>query len=322
MNNNSRLLQRLRSISRIQEFGVGMALLVLLLIFGFSSEHFFDIPNLIAILRQSVFIGIMSLGMVFVLSERDVDLSVGSIYNFSGIVTAFFYFNGLPLIVAIIIGLITGMICGLINVSLSIFTKIPTIIISLGTMGIFKGFGLVTCQSQAIYDFPKDNFFFEVIGTSIGIIPTGVIIFIGLAIILTVLYKHTAFGMKVKAIGSNPEAARFTGININKYRMLVFMLMGGLAALAAILEVSYLQLSNPSMGGGTELIVIAAAIIGGTTLAGGSGSILGAFIGTLIIMVVRNGIVHLGVSPYWSSAVTGGVIIGAVAVDYLFKRRK
>jgi ribose transport system permease protein len=307
---------------RVQEFGVGIALIVLLLIFGLASKHFFDLANLIAILRQSVFIGIMALGMVFVLSERDVDLSVGSIYNLAGIITALLLFKGVPVIFAVLVGISVGMACGLVNVALSILTKIPTIIISLGTMQIYKGFGLVACQSQAIYDFPKEGFFFTVIGTTIGIIPTGVIILILLALLLSIVYKSTAFGTKVKAIGSNPEAARFTGINIIKLRMFVFMLMGGLSALAGVLEVSYLQLANPSMGGGTELNVIAAAIIGGTTLSGGSGSIAGALIGTLIIMVVRNGIVHLGVSPYWSPTVTGAVIIGAVAVDYLFKRKK
>ena len=310
----------LKKIGRFQEVGVGTALVILSLALGFSTEHFFDLNNLIAILRQSVFIGIMALGMVFVLSGRDVDLSVGGIYNVAGIVTAFCIFKGLPILVAVLAGICTGILCGLLNISLSLLFKIPTIIITLGTMGIFKAFGLVICQSRQIYDFPKDNFFFTVIGTKVAGIPTGTLILLFLTIVLSIVYGFTLFGNRVRAIGSNPEAARFSGVNIAKYRIMVFMLMGALAALAAVLEVSFLQLSNPSMGSGTELLVIAAAIIGGTALSGGTGSILGALIGTLIIMVVRNGIVHLGVSPYWSSAVTGIVIIGAVAVDYLFKK--
>jgi ribose transport system permease protein len=317
---SSNFLKISKKVLKFQELGVGLALVILSLILGFTTENFFNLNNLIAILRQSVFIGVMALGMVFVLSSRDVDLSVGGIYNVSGIITAFFIFKGFPILVAVLAGLCAGILCGLLNISLALIFKIPTIIITLGTMGIFKAFGLVICQSKQIYDFPKDSIFFTVIGTKIGPIPTGVIILILLTIVLSLVYGFTLFGNRVRGIGSNPEAARFSGINIAKYRVIVFMLMGALAATAGILEVSFLQLSNPSMGSGTELMVIAAAIIGGTALSGGTGSILGALIGTLIIMVVRNGIVQLGVSPYWSSAVTGIVIIAAVAVDYLFRK--
>ena len=168
----------------------------------------------------------------------------------------------------------------------------------------------------------KSSWFFTIIGVNIGRIPTPVVIMLVLTVLLFIVYGFTVFGTRVRAIGANPDAARFTGINISLNRVFVFMLMGGLSAVAGMLEVAYLQTSTPSMGSGFELKVIAAAIIGGTALSGGFGSILGAIIGTLIISTITNGIVQLGVSQYWSSTVTGFVIIAAVAVDYLFKRAK
>ncbi len=321
-NSKSRFLEVAGRLGRIQELGVGSALIIMVLLLGFSTEHFFDLNNLIAIIRSSSFIGIMALGMVFVLSGRDVDLSVGGIYNLSGIFTAYLLVKDFPIWVAILGGLGIGILCGLLNIGLSLAFKIPTIIITLGTMSVFRGLGLVMSQARPFYEFDKENWFIQIVGKSIGRIPTPAIIMLILALILMVVYGFTVFGNRVRALGANPEAARFTGINIVKTRILVFMLMGALSAVAAILEIAYLQTSTVSMGSGTELVVIASAIIGGTALSGGSGSILGALIGTLIIMTIRNGIVQVGVSAYWSSTVTGFVIIAAVAVDYLFKRTR
>ncbi|MBA7480239.1 D-allose transport system permease protein AlsC [subsurface metagenome] len=264
----------------------------------------------------------MALGMVFVLSERDIDLSVGGIYNLTGLITALMLTFGIPIVLSVLIGILVGILCGLFNLGLSITFKIPTVIITLGTMSVYRGFGLVLSQATPIYQFPKDNWFFEVVGVSLGGIPTSIIVVIVLTIMLVILYSFTIFGTRVRAIGANPDAAKFTGININKYRAYVFALMGALCAVASAIEVAFLQSGNPSMGGGLELMVIAAAIIGGTALSGGQGSVLGALIGSLIIAVIRNGIVQLGVSIYWTSTITGFVIIAAVAVDYLFKRRK
>ena len=314
--------QFFKRLGRIQEIGVITALAALYLVLGFSTKHFFDLENLVNIFRQSSYVGIMALGMVFVLSEGDVDLSVGGIYNLTGLITALMLTFKIPIILSILIGIIVGALCGLFNLGLSVAFRIPTIIITLGTMSVFKGFGLVLSSASPIYQFSKDNWFFKIVGVTLVRIPSGVIVMIVLTIFLSILYTFTVFGTRVRAIGANLPAAKFTGININKYRALVFALMGALCAVASCLEVAFLQAGNPAMGGGIELMVIAAAIIGGTALSGGQGSVVGALIGALIIAVIRNGIVQLGVSIYWSSTVTGFVIIAAVAVDYLFKRRR
>ena len=320
--NNSKILSAARRLGRVQEIGVGLALLILVLSLGFSTEHFFDLANLVAVLRSGAFIGIMALGMVFVLSGGDVDLSVGGIYNISGIFMGFLLVNNFPLWAAILGGLAVGILCGLLNIGLSLAFNIPTIIITLGTMSVYRGLGLVLCQGRPFWDFDKENWFFQVVGKSIGRVPTPMIVLLVLTVIMMIVYGFTVFGTRVRAIGANPDAARFTGINIVKNRIFTFMLMGALCAISSGLEVAYLQTSTVAMGTGYELMVIAAAIIGGTALSGGSGSISGALIGTLIIMTIRNGIVHLGVSAYWSSTVTGFVKIAAVAVDYLIKRAR
>lgn len=316
----SRIRATRTGIGRIQELGVFVSLLVLCLILGFSTEHFFELNNLISILRSASYVGIMSLGMVFVLSMRDVDLSIGSIYNLSGITTAFLLTKQVNVFIAIIIGLLVGVLCGLFNIGFGILFKIPTIIVTLGTLSVFKGLGLVISQGSPFYQFSKDTFLFTKIGGTIGKVPTMVPIFLFLTLVLFIIYGFTIFGVRVRGIGSNPQAAEFSGVNIIKYRIIVFALMGLLSAFSGVLEISYLQSSNLQMGIGTELSVIAAVIIGGTSLAGGSGSILGALIGALIIAVIRNGIVQLGINQYWTSTVTGFVILAAVAIDYLFRK--
>jgi ribose transport system permease protein len=149
-----------------------------------------------------------------------------------------------------------------------------------------------------------------------------VIALIFLTVVLGVLYRHTRFGIHVRAIGGNRQVARAMGVKIVRTRMIVLMLNGALSAIAAIMQVAFMRSADPSIGVGHELMVIASAIIGGTALAGGSGSVLGAMIGGVLIALIRNGIVFLGVTAYWGYIVTGGIIIMAVAIDYMSKQAK
>lgn len=310
------------NIGRSKEIGVLTALLTISIVLAFTTPNFARINNIIQIFRQSAFIGIMALGMVFVLSQGDVDISTGGIFNIVAIVFATFLEKKIPIPISVLLGLIVGIACGAINIGLSISLKIPTIIITLGTMNIFRGTGLVVSKALTLYRFEKDNYFFNFFGGYWGWLPFSVVALLTLTIILYFIYTHTVFGVHVRSIGSNIVAAKHTGIKIVRVRFFVMMLMGGLTAIAAILNVAFLQSTDPSVGSGYELIVIAAAIIGGTALSGGKGTILGALIGALLISVIRNGIVHLGVGTYWSAVITGSVIIAAVAIDSVFKMRK
>jgi ribose transport system permease protein len=320
MNNNNFLIKTRDYLGRSKELGVLSALIILSLFLAFSTPHFAELKNIIQIFRQTAFVGIMALGMVFVLSQGDVDISTGGIFNLVAIVFATMLEMGVPLIIAIFIGLLTGVACGLFNVFLSVSLQIPVIIITLGTMNIFRGLGLVISKAKTIFRYDTDNFFFEVMGGYVGPIPFSVIILLVSTVILSIIYTKTPFGTKVRSLGSNLEAARFTGIKIVRMRFIVMMLMGLLSALAAILSVAFLRAADPQIGSGYELIVIAAAIIGGTALSGGKGTVIGALIGALLISVIRNGIIQLGIGAYWSGVITGYVIVAAVAIDPLIKR--
>ena len=197
------------------------------------------------------------------------------------------------------------------------------IIITLGTISIYSGLSLVVSGSTSIANFPKENWFFTLFGGKVfGVVPMSVFLMIGVAIIGYILYNHTSFGRRVCATGANRQAARYAGININRTRLVTMTMNGVICAIGSIGVLGFLKAADPSVGKGSELDVISAAIIGGTSLFGGAGSIPGAIIGALIIAVIRNGLVLMGVSVYWQGVVTGSVIIIAVALDYVIKRMR
>jgi len=304
-------------LRRFEEVGVLGALVALCVALTVVTDSFFSAVNLLQVARQASTTGIMAVGMVFVLTMGDVDLSVGSILTLVNILAAVALREGLPLPLAVLVGLAAGAACGFTNGGLSVLLRIPTIIVTLGTMSIYYGLALVISKATPISQFSKESLFFELGGK----IPTSVLTMLAVGLAGWVLFHRTPFGRRVQAIGSNLQAARFSGIPIPRTRILVMTGMGAASAVAGILALAFLQSADPSTGPGLELFVIAAAIIGGTALSGGSGSILGAILGALIIAVIRNGLVLLEVSAYWSRVVTGAVIIAAVAVDYLIKRR-
>jgi len=310
-----------RRIAHIDEIGVIGALLIMMLVLSVTTTAFLTPTNLLQVARQASYYGIMAIGMVFVISMGDIDLSVGSILMLTNIIAALALRDGQPLLVVIVIGLGAGALCGFINGGLSVVLRIPTIIVTLGTLSIYRGLGLVISNAAPISKFSKENWFFTVGGGDILGVPTSVVLMLVVGVLGYILYNQTAFGRRVQALGSNLQAARFSGIRIARQRILVMTLMGIIAALAGLAALAFLQSADPTTGQGFELLVIASTIIGGTALSGGSGSIPGAILGALIIAVIRNGLVLLGMSAYWGLAATGAVIIAAVALDYFIKRR-
>lgn len=310
------------AFSRIRGLSIFLGFLAVAAILSISTQHFLRLDNLIQMTRLSSFIGIMALGAVFVLSQGDVDISVASIYSVVGVISAVLIQGGMPVGYAVVIGLLSGVLCGCVNIFLSLLFDMPTLIITLGTSSIFRGLGLIISKGSSIYQFPKDSFFFEFFGGTVGPLPFSIIAYLFLTFVLFVVYRHTRFGIHVRAIGGSRRIARAMGIKITRTRMLVLMLNGALAAVAALLNFAYIRSAAPNIGRGLEFMVIASAIIGGTALTGGSGSIWGAVIGALLIEIIRNGMVLLGIEIYWSPVVIGAVIIAAVAVDYLSYRRQ
>ena len=309
-------------LARFDELGILGAFLVICTILTFTTDDkFLRAANLLSVSRQASYYGIMAVGMVFVISMGDVDLSVGSILTLVNVGMALALEAGQSLLLAMILGLFIGAACGFTNGALSVALRIPTIIVTLGTLSVFRGLALVLADGAPVSDYDKDTWFFQIGGGTVLGVPSSVWGMILVGVLGFLLYNHTVFGQRVQAIGSNIQAARFSGIPIAHYRLLVMTLMGVIAALAGIFSLAFLGAGDPQTGPGLELSVIAAAIIGGTALTGGVGSIFGAIIGALIIAVIRNGLILVGVSAYWSIAATGLVIIAAVTVDYLIKRR-
>jgi ribose transport system permease protein len=307
---------------KTNELGVLAALLALGLILSLTTHNLFlNTKNLLQVARQASPYGIMAVGMVFVLVLGEVDLSVGSIYVLANIIMALVLRAHGPLPLALAAGLGTGLVCGIVNGVLSVALRIPTIIVTIGTMSVFRGIALMACNAAPVSEFSKDNAFFNIGGGSPFGVPAGVLVMVAVAIAGWVGLHRTVPGRRVQAIGGNPVAGLLSGLPVYKYRIGVMALNGLIASVSGLMALAFLQSADPSDGQGFELWVIASAIIGGTALSGGSGSVTGALLGALIIAVIQNGLLLLGAPANANIAVTGGVIILAVALDALVKRR-
>jgi ribose transport system permease protein len=316
-------VSRSRRRSLPDETGVIVALLVLVTIVGVLRPNFLQPSTLFQQLSGAAFIGMLALGMVFVVAIRDIDLSVGWMFNFSAVIAAKSMVAGLDPWLGVLVGIAFGGLLGLVNGILAIRLRIPVIIITLGTLSAFRGLSLVVNESRAVIPPDKEHLFFTLMQTKVvGIVPIVAILFVILAIALHVLLHYTRFGYRVQAMGSNPDAARLAGIPVDRTRVQVLVLMGLIAGLTSSLFLGFREAIDPVTGGDYLLPVVAAVIIGGTPLSGGRGTILGAVIGALIIQVITTGILFLGVDVKWSTFVTGAVIIIAVAVDQFVRRQR
>jgi ribose/xylose/arabinose/galactoside ABC-type transport system permease subunit len=300
--------------------GVACALLFICVALSLTTESFLQKTNLLQVARQASYYGIMAVGMVFLLAMGDIDLSVGSTLTLVNIVTALALMSKWPIAAAIAAGLAAGAFCGLVNGVLSVGLRIPTIVVTLGTLSIYRGLALVLSSATPISRFNKDNWFFEIGGGDILGAPTSVWAMILVCAGGYALFNLTRFGRQIQAIGGNAQAARLSGVPVTRRRIGAMILMGFIAAIAGIVALAFLQSGDPNTGTGFELLVIASALIGGTPLSGGSGSIVGAMLGALTIAVIGNGLILLDVPTYWTTVVTGTVIVLAVALSSFIRR--
>jgi ribose transport system permease protein len=266
----------------------------------------------------------MAIGMTFVLVSREVDLSVGSTYAISGLVTGMLIVRGSALIPALSAGLLVGMVIGAMNGVLSTYGKLPSFIATLGMLSVVRGAALLITDGQPVtVDTTRggrsevvDQFYQLGQGQLFGIIPMLLVCFLIVAAISWLVLAKTTFGFRVYAVGGSEKAARLSGIQVFHTKILTFTLMGLLSAIAGILSLAFLPSGQAGRTGvGLELDVIAAAIVGGASLSGGEGTILGTIFGTLIIGILRNGLVLLSISPFWQTTAIGLVIICAVGID-------
>jgi len=297
-----------------EEFFIFIALLLLVAFFGFTADNFFSAGTLTAILTQLPALTVVTIGMTLVLITGGIDLSVGSVVALSSAVIgiAFAVFE-LPLLVSALLGIAAGGCAGLINGVLGAYFRLPIFIVTLGMLEAGRGMAYLVTNSQTVYIGPSIQSLALPI-SGIGVSASFLISFT-LVVLAQLALTRTVFGRYLIAIGTNETAAKISGIRTEPYLTWVLVISGLLAGLGGLMNAAYLGASDPNAAIGLELSAIAAAVIGGTSLMGGRGSIIGAFIGVLIISVLQNGLAQLGISEPFKRLITGLVIILAVLID-------
>jgi ribose transport system permease protein len=296
-----------------------LSLIVLFVALAFASPHFLTNTNLSSVVRQTAVINIMSLGMTIIIIAGGIDLSVGAILAMGGVLGTMALEQGASIPTGIAVGILTGLFWGTCNGVLTTCLRIAPFIVTLGTLGIIRGVTLIITNGLPIHRIPR-SFSFLGEGTVLGV-PFVLWILVFCAAVTHIILEHTRLGRYAFAIGSNPAAAVYAGVPVILYTTLVYSYAGMLTGLAGMIEASRLMTGQPTAGNGYELQAIAAVIIGGGSFYGGEGSVIGTLIGAFIMGLLSNGSDLLGVSPYLQQAIIGGVIILAVAVDELRKRR-
>jgi ribose transport system permease protein len=298
------------------------ATILLVLVIGALHPEFFEWSQIKDVLAQSVYVGILAAGMAFLISMRELDLSVGSTFGLTLIVSALLMRDGMDPWAAAAAGIVLGGALGLVNAALVQIIAIPAIVATLATLSMYRGLALALSDGQQVTGLPGDSSFFTVLGGEALGLPVAVWVLIATGAVLTAVLRLTPFGYRVRSIGSNPEAAAFSGISIARVRVQALVLMGLLGGLAGIMGLAFFQSGDPNVGTGFELQAIAAAIIGGTPLRGGTATVVGAMIGAILLGVVNSGLVYFDVPINWSAFATGAVILAAVSLDSLLRRRR
>jgi len=317
VNDNKNGLKHIEQIKHIlTKYGIFIVFLVMVLILSLLTDRFLTVNNLLNVVRQVSFNGILAIGMTFVVITGGIDLSVGSVLAVAGVVSASLVVNGeahVPTFIAILVGLVVGMFCGWINGFLVTKGKLAPFIATMGMMTIARGASLVYTSGRPVTSLTKS---FQKIGSGfIFGIPIPIYLLVLVAAIAFFILKYTKFGRHVYAVGGNETAARASGLNTNRIKILVYMISGVLAGLVGMVLSARVNSASPIWGVGYELDAIAAAVIGGTSLSGGVGNIPGTIVGALIIGIISNGLDILNVSSYYQQIIKGLIIIIAVLSD-------
>src|SRR6202048_742479 len=308
------------ALQRVLAFG---ALLALFIVFSLASPNFLQFDNMVGILLATSVNGVLALGGTFVITTGGIDLSVGTVMTLSAVMTGVFVTVWhLPLPLGILAGLATGGAAGFVRGTLIARLKSPSFIAPLGMLNIAKGLALVISGLKPIYfnDTPEFNRLAMgsvFAGIPLLEIPNAVFVLFGAPIIASLILTRTVLGRYAFALGSNEEATRLSGVNVARWKIAIYSLAGVFSGLAGVLIAARLNSAQPALGQGYELDAIAAAVIGGTSLSGGGGSILGTVIGAFIISTLTNGLRIMSVPQEWQTVVTGAIVILAVYLDII-----
>ncbi len=303
-----------------REYSIFFIFLLVCVVITSIRPVFLSVDNIFNVIRQVSMIGIMSVGMTFVILSADIDLSVGSVAGLCGALTAgVIARQGLPPLVAIFLPLPVAALLGWVMGIIITKAKVHSFVVSLGMMSIARGLALVYTKGLSIGNLPKE--FGALGGGMVGPIPIPVIIFAAFMILGYLVLTRTPYGRAIYAIGGNQEAARLSGIKVDRYRIMNFVICSTLAGFAGIILASRTRSAWPAAATGWELDVITAVIIGGTSFFGGRGGMVGTLIGALFLGVLRNGANLIGVSPFYQQILIGTLVVIAVVIDRLRQRR-
>ena len=289
------------------------------MILSIASPYFLTATNISSVIRQTVVINIMALGMTLVIVSGGIDLSVGSILAFSGVVGTMTMVSTDSVMLGILAGIVSGALWGCANGLMIARMRIPPFIVTLGTLGIVRGLTLVISGGLPVVGLPKEHGFLGE-GT-VGPAPFVLVVLVACVIVAHFVLHSTKLGRYTYAIGSNEAAAVYAGIPVGRFKVAIYAICGLLTGLAGMIETSRLMTGQPTAGVTYELQVIAAVVIGGGSLTGGEGTVIGTLIGAFIMGLLSNGSDLLGINPYWQQVIIGAIIILAVALDVARKRR-
>jgi ribose transport system permease protein len=325
----SGLRARLFAPAALQKMLAFASLILLLVFFSFASPAFMQIDNILGILQATAVNGVLAIACTFIIITGGIDLSVGTLMTFTAVICGVFltYWH-LPMWTGVLAAIGAGAVCGTISGTLIAKMKIPPFIATLGMMLLLKGLSLVVSADKPIYFTDTENFYLISQDSLIAHVlpnlpvPNGVLILFFLAIVSSLTLNRTALGRYTFALGSNEEAVRLSGVNVDRWKIAIYALGGAICGIAGLLIASRLNSAQPALGQGYELEAIAAVVIGGTSLSGGAGTILGTIIGAFIMSVLTNGLRIMSVAQEWQIVVTGLIIILAVYADILRRSKR
>jgi len=302
-----------------RDMGTVLGLVLMVVVFASLTDVFLTQRNLVNILQQSSINACIAIGMTLVIISGGIDLSVGPAAALSAVLSATLLMAGYPVPVVILTALSIGLACGFLNGLLIAFAGLQPFIVTLGTLSLFRALALIYTGGSPVLGLPNE--FRQIFSSYVFGLPMPVIVVGVLAVAATVLLKKTPLGEYILAVGGNEEAARVSGVPIERTKVVTYMMSGGLASLAAVILIARLGAAEPTLGNLWELEAIAASAIGGASLMGGKGSIFGTILGAIVLGAMRNGLTLLNVQAFYQLLATGIIIILAMLVDRLARGR-
>jgi len=320
--NNFNIKELAKLLLSKREAGVFIAFIIISVFFIIQSPAFLTSRNLLNVMRQTSQLGIVVAFVTILIISSEFDLSVGAVFAFSGVFMGFITTElGLTPWVALPLSILVCSLFGLVNGTISVYLKVPSFITTLGTSMVIRGLALYVSGGRPVSGNITETFYLITGGRLWNFISSPILWFLGAMILGGFILQKTVFGYMVFATGGNEKAAHFAGIPTKKIKIIAFVLTAAAAALSGGIALSYLGSATPTQGTGMELDAIAATVIGGTALMGGSGSMLGAFLGVLIMAIVRNGLVLLGAGPFMQDLLIGIIIVFAVIINVQLLQR-